>query len=422
MAATEELSGHADVVSAVEIAAGGDRLFTVSSGGTAIVWDVRADGGFGGPYPDLPGRWVAGRPEVVEPGRLVVVPTRPVSRTGGGDPIFLPPADTRTVSATFIDPRDGGVVGDVAVADMPAEPGLVTSVAVSPDRTRVAVTTGLVTTVLDTGTRKKVTRIELPATGEPGRDGRPLPAGVVSCAEWTPDGTRLLLCAWGSPFSGTGDLAVVDAATGEVERRVPVSGRARVSASSPDGRLLAVASEFMPRVTIIDALTLDPVDVVPLSGTDTVEDLAFSPDGRLLAVAGVQGFLQFVDVAEGEQAGDPARFAAPLLQAEWLADGETVVVAALNGTVSLFDVDRGLLRAPPLPASDEVAESHVHLLPGAAEELVAFSWELPGRRYPLEPAAWLAEACAIVARDLTPTEWDRYLPGRPYEPTCSDLR
>jgi hypothetical protein len=75
-----------------------------------------------------------------------------------------------------------------------------------------------------------------------------------------------------------------------------------------------------------------------------------------------------------------------------------------------------------MPASGEVAESHVHLLPGAAEELVAFSGELPGRRYPLESAAWLAEACAIVARDLTRDEWERYLPGRPYEPTCSDLR
>jgi len=45
-----------------------------------------------------------------------------------------------------------------------------------------------------------------------------------------------------------------------------------------------------------------------------------------------------------------------------------------------------------------------------------------GRRYPLDPSVWLDEACAIVAgRDLTPAEWDRYLPGRDDQPTCSDL-
>jgi predicted Rdx family selenoprotein len=29
-------------------------------------------------------------------------------------------------------------------------------------------------------------------------------------------------------------------------------------------------------------------------------------------------------------------------------------------------------------------------------------------------------ACAIVGRDLTPAEWQRYLPERSWEPTCTD--
>jgi hypothetical protein len=34
----------------------------------------------------------------------------------------------------------------------------------------------------------------------------------------------------------------------------------------------------------------------------------------------------------------------------------------------------------------------------------------------------LRAACAIVGRDFTSVEWNRYLPDRPFAPTCSDLR
>jgi hypothetical protein len=38
-----------------------------------------------------------------------------------------------------------------------------------------------------------------------------------------------------------------------------------------------------------------------------------------------------------------------------------------------------------------------------------------------DPAAWIADACAVVGRDLHPGEWTRYLSDRPWRPTCSDL-
>jgi hypothetical protein len=55
------------------------------------------------------------------------------------------------------------------------------------------------------------------------------------------------------------------------------------------------------------------------------------------------------------------------------------------------------------------------------------SWRMGPRdggaahRAPDDPAAWLAAACAVAARDLEPAEWRRYLPGRPWRSTCSDL-
>src|SRR5207253_3008698 len=38
----------------------------------------------------------------------------------------------------------------------------------------------------------------------------------------------------------------------------------------------------------------------------------------------------------------------------------------------------------------------------------------------LDPTRWLRIVCAVVDRDLSPAEWSRYLPGRPWQATCSD--
>ena len=91
------------------------------------------------------------------------------------------------------------------------------------------------------------------------------------------------------------------------------------------------------------------------------------------------------------------------LQTEWLDDGRTIATAGSDGTVALFDVERGLVRARALPASGEPGTGYTHLAPEPADELVVLSGDRSGRRYPLEPSVWLDEACAIVGgRDLTP--------------------
>ena len=62
------------------------------------------------------------------------------------------------------------------------------------------------------------------------------------------------------------------------------------------------------------------------------------------------------------------------------------------------------------------------MVPDPADELVILSDQEWVMNYPMDPSVWLREACAVAGRDLTRAEWDRYLPGREYRPTCSDLR
>jgi hypothetical protein len=40
---------------------------------------------------------------------------------------------------------------------------------------------------------------------------------------------------------------------------------------------------------------------------------------------------------------------------------------------------------------------------------------------PSNPHVRLEMACSIAGRDLTPIEWRRVMPDRPWQPTCSDL-
>ena len=43
------------------------------------------------------------------------------------------------------------------------------------------------------------------------------------------------------------------------------------------------------------------------------------------------------------------------------------------------------------------------------------------RLWNIDPASWPGIACERAGRNLTPTEWERYLPaGEPYRATCSE--
>jgi len=423
----EVLSGHEGDVVDVAVDATGDRLLTMSLDDTIITWDMTADGGIGESYPRLPdGRWISNRPRVVESGRLLVAPTR--SGSGIGEELGGKPGPgSESVAATFLDPATGEVVDQVVVGDTLPIADFGSSVAVSPDRSMVAVTWGLGTTVLEVSTRKVVAEIVLPPEEDPAIE---LPATAVWCAAWTPDGSTLLLgaesavtldAAGNAERGSDGYLAPVDTRTWQVGEPIDLDAAPESIDVSPDGRSLAIASASAGEIVLVDAATLDVERRAVLSPDDLLGNLAFSPDGRLLAGGGIEGVLYVVDATTLEPVWEPAAVHDEwLLQTEWLADGRTVVTTGRDGTVSLFDAERGLVRGRPLRASGEPGEGYAHLVPEATDELVVLSGNRTGRSYPLEPSVWLDELCAIVGRDFTRAEWDRYLPGRDYEPTCSD--
>jgi WD40 repeat protein len=413
----ETLRGHAGRIAALSVTPDGNRLLTVSDDRTAVIWDMTDRAGLGTTLPGLGDRWMSNRPAVVQPGRLVVVPTRPAP----GEREWW---QQGRVSATFLDPRTWKTVDRVYVGDnMGFTFG--SSVSVSPDRSMVAVTYGYGTVVLDTATRQRLARIELPDVESFGEQN---PESVWSTA-WTPDGTRLLLGAEGDVFDPhDGGIAVVDTETWHVaEERVDVQGAVQTMEVSPDGRLLAVGmivpsvDDAPPGVVrLLDADTLEEVRELRMGVDDFAYDLSFSPDGRSLAVGVETGLVYTFDIASGEHLHEPSQAHSSWVgQVEWLPDGRTVVSTGQDAAIVLYDAERGVQRAR-MPASNRAGLAHTYVLEVDDDAIAALAGERPGRRYPLDPGRWLDRACEIVGRDLTRDEWASYLPDRPYRRTCSD--
>ncbi len=201
---------------------------------------------------------------------------------------------------------------------------------------------------------------------------------------------------------------------------------------SPDGRVLAAGQaqdrdDLTPKVWIVDATTLEIRRTVRLGETDFPFDLSFSPDGRRLAIGGSLGVINVLDTATWRRTQEPVKVHDQFLQqVEWMPDSLTVFTSGADGTVSLYDAERGLVRGRPLPASSDLQvasgleQGYTHLIPPTNDEIVAHSGERPGHRYPLDPSRWLDQACAVAGRNLTRDEWARYLPSRPYHRTCTD--
>ena len=80
---------------------------------------------------------------------------------------------------------------------------------------------------------------------------------------------------------------------------------------------------------------------------------------------------------------------------------------------------KGMAAAGPAAAGD--LQATTYLVPDPTDDLLFLNDREQVMRYPTAPSAWLRAACGVAGRDLTRAEWDRYLPGREYRATCSDL-
>ena len=73
---------------------------------------------------------------------------------------------------------------------------------------------------------------------------------------------------------------------------------------------------------------------------------------------------------------------------EWLPDGGTVVASGDDDVAAMYDVDRDIVRAGSMPATDTLVNGYAYLMPGPTDEVIVLDGQHPGHRYPLDPSRW----------------------------------
>ena len=143
-------------------------------------------------------------------------------------------------------------------------------------------------------------------------------------------------------------------------------------------------------ITLVDSAGTTAQELDALQ--EPVRDIALSPDGTWAVTAGFGGdvFRWDVDPATGRWSGRErlSGHTGDVLGVEVEPGGSRIVTVAADHTIIRWDMTADL--------------------------------ETTNRAF-ADAAVRLDAVCAVVARDLTPEEWRRFLPDRPWQPTCTDL-
>jgi WD40 repeat protein len=103
---------------------------------------------------------------------------------------------------------------------------------------------------------------------------------------------------------------------------------------------------------------------------------------------------------------------------EFSSDSRTLVTASADGTVVLWDVaTRKAIGSPLLLDPNTFASA---ALSPDDSRLFAISTRGQGISFDIAPEDWNRHACLVAGHDLTPSEWQDALPGRPYQAVCQD--
>jgi WD40 repeat protein len=243
----------------------------------------------------------------------------------------------------------------------------------------------------------------------------PYQSRVIRGIAFSPDG-RLLATAGNDGSTVLWDLAKRPP-TG---RPLPISPGSSVTpvAFSPDGRTLAwgVGDGKVLLTRVPDGKVLYELVATATGPRTPTSALAFSPDGKLLAAATFGGKVQLWDPHTGE-VRSPAWVAEDevVTRMSFTPDASVLATAGSEGTATLWEVGSRKRIGPPLtgPPSPGVAvlDPTGHTLATAFGDGTVLLWDV-------DPASWLKRACAVAGRPLTPPEWQDFLPGRPYQPSC----
>jgi WD40 repeat protein len=392
VAPRETLRGHWSSVQQPVFSPDGEILYTVSHDGSAIAWDMAGERGLVRPF-----RFTSDRKTAI------------IARGYDGHPgKFSPDGELIAVGLqdqgiALWEARELTPVG----APLLRTGGEVKSLAFSPDgRTLAASAFGGVVTLWDVGSRSRLRQESIEHTK----------AWVQ--LDFSPDGRTLAMTAGSS-------VRLVHVATGVIRgeigaREGTLRGRFPLSADptfSADGTMIATARGLEGGADVWDVATGASIaSVDPLSIGEAFDStVALSPDGRTLAVGGSGRLVGLVDVRTGTLLHELDLAGNGAFSLEFSPDGRTLAVSGWENVASLWDVATGTQYGPTLTVGSRRTDLD---LSSDGRRLLMTASNGQGAVWDIDPESWAQRACAIANRTLTRTEWEHFLPGRPYEPAC----
>jgi WD40 repeat protein len=205
---------------------------------------------------------------------------------------------------------------------------------------------------------------------------------------------------------------------GTIPAYLPYGG---VPAFSDDGALLAVGygGGGVPLAEVWDVASRSLVAEFEGGPEGDALALALTPDGEKLALGGYGKVVRIWDVRTRKRLHvlDTGRGGSTEL--EFSADGRTLAVAGFGEpAASLWDVENGTRIGPSLTTTAGRRTAMVDLSSDGRRLLLTLA-NGEGAVFDVDPVSWTRRACTLANRTLTREEWERFLPGRPYEPACA---
>jgi WD40 repeat protein len=259
-------------------------------------------------------------------------------------------------------------------------------------------------------------------------------------AESLTDGARAPLAPDGRTAASFVDgygLQVVDVVTHQIASPVyPDLGNHatyEVLGWSPDSRHVVIGAQGITlsptsgRLPGIWAL-VDPVDGRVVWRTEAPEqvvaaDIVFAENGSTIVLPGESGRLYFVDAATGalqDLAGAGAALPPAVNDRQTPAsvsvapDGSQLSVASQAHPVEIWDVatarQSGTVEVPATTIDAHYLSDH---------ELVTTTVSGAVTIHDLTVADWIRLACKAAGRELTPIEWNQFLPAQRYQTVCT---
>jgi WD40 repeat protein len=359
----------------------GKTLYTVSVDGTAIAWDVTGNRSLKRPF--------------------TFTHDRDFDETFDRHPGRFSP-DGRLIAVGL---KEQGIAlweaSDLTQAGAPLRKtgGEVKALAFSPDgRVLAAVTGAGQLTVWDVAARSL--RHELPFGG-----------GYSVGIAFSADGRRLAA-------AGTSGVDLWNVATGASLGGLAQTAWANAVDFSPDGALVAIAAGGIPRAELWHVA--DHAIVATLeSGPDAAGDVisvAISPDGRMLALGSYGNVVRVWDLRTRKLLRELDHGGGGAVTLEFSRDSRILAISGFEPVATLWDVATGTQIGQSLTAGSRTAMID---LSSDGRRLLMTLANGRGAVWDVDPRSWARRACTLANRTLTRDEWEKFLPGRPFEPACT---